>query len=138
MTDHLQTGSLGEDVACAYLSSIGYTILSRNAREKFGEIDIIAKDPDGILVFVEVKTLSSPEFLFPEDNLTRAKFKKLSRTCLAYANAHPELVDSQLGWRIDLVAIVVNPPYSTTPDAHLFQYGKNNFAISHYKNISLA
>ena len=136
MTDHIQTGLLGEDVASKYLASINFSVLERNIRMQFGEIDIVARDPKGVLVFVEVKTLNSPASLSPEDNLTRAKFTKLSRACSAYANAHPGLVDNTIGWRIDLVAIVVSPTLPVAPGASLFSFGKNNFAVSRYENIS--
>ena len=136
MNDHLQTGSLGEDLASHILSDSGHTVLERNARMKFGEIDIVSRSPKGVLIFTEVKTLKRPYALFPEDNLTRAKFMKLSRTCSAYANAHPELVSNSLGWRIDLIAIIVDPTLPLPSEYRMTSFGKNNFAISHYENIS--
>ncbi len=48
------TGNCGEDQAAAYLSGLGYRILARNFRVRFGEIDIAAMDGDTV-VFVEVK-----------------------------------------------------------------------------------
>ena len=136
MTDHLQIGSLGEDAAARYLSSLNFSILERNVRMKFGEIDIVARDPKGTLVFVEVKTLNRPSVLSPEDNLTHAKFSKLSRACSAYANAHPALITESLGWRIDLVAVVIDPTIPLAPEYRIISFGKNNFAVSHYENIS--
>lgn len=136
MFTHLEVGSLGEDAAARHLTARHFFILERNARLKFGEIDIIARDPKGVLVFVEVKTLNNPSMLSPEDNLTRAKFKKLARACSAYANTHPELVDESLGWRIDLSSVVINPAAPLAPEATLFSFGKNNFAIFYYENIS--
>ncbi len=46
--------------------------------------------------------------LVPEDNLTGAKLKKLSRTCELFVGKNPELVNEKKGWRIDLVAISLN------------------------------
>ena len=43
--------------------------------------------------------------LLPEDNLTGAKFRKISRTCEFFARQHSELIDEEKGWRIDLIAI---------------------------------
>lgn len=54
---HQNTGRLGEDIACQYLVDKGYKIILRNYTKPWGEIDIIAKSPDKILVFVEVKTM---------------------------------------------------------------------------------
>jgi putative endonuclease len=47
-------GKQGEDDACAELLRLGYAILARRYRTRFGEIDIVSRDADTI-VFVEVK-----------------------------------------------------------------------------------
>ncbi len=54
---HIETGSIGEEIAVNYLKDSDFIIIERNYRERWGEIDIIAKDPAGILTFVEVKTM---------------------------------------------------------------------------------
>jgi putative endonuclease len=48
-------GIAGEDLAAAHLGRLGYVIVDRNHRTRWGEIDIIAHAP-GVIVFVEVKT----------------------------------------------------------------------------------
>jgi putative endonuclease len=48
-------GRLGEDIAASHLERRGFAILARNARTRYGEIDIIAFD-GSVLAFVEVKT----------------------------------------------------------------------------------
>ena len=48
-----QTGLKGEDIASEYVLRKGYEIVERNFSNKFGEIDIIARDKN-ILVFIEV------------------------------------------------------------------------------------
>ncbi len=133
MHNHLSVGLIGEDAACDYLASHGYSILERNSRTKFGEIDIVASAPDKTLVVVEVKTLTRAGDLSPEDNLTRSKFFKLSRMAQFYANAHPELVDDSAGWRIDLISIILDP---NPIDSPAIRIGKNNVVARHYKNIS--
>lgn len=52
-----EIGKLGEDIACRYLVDNRFQVIQRNFRQKWGEIDIIAKSPDKTLVFIEVKTL---------------------------------------------------------------------------------
>ena len=52
----METGKLGEDMAAKYLEDKGWRVLERNFRHRVGEIDIVAEDPRGELVFVEVKT----------------------------------------------------------------------------------
>ena len=47
-------GRLGEDLALGHLERLGYRLVSRNHRTRFGEIDLIVCD-DETIVFVEVK-----------------------------------------------------------------------------------
>jgi putative endonuclease len=51
-----ETGSLGEQLAVEHLEAKGWEILDRNWRCPAGELDIIARDTAGYLVFCEVKT----------------------------------------------------------------------------------
>ena len=53
--NNTRTGVLGEELAEIMLLEKGYTILARNFRCRYGEIDIIAAK-NGVLAFVEVKT----------------------------------------------------------------------------------
>lgn len=121
MTYKSRLGKVGEDIACRHLIKNGYTIIKRNFREPWGELDIIAKAPDKTLVFVEVKTASDSSFIKPEEQLTKAKLRKLKRTASLYAGHFPELIDDKKSWRIDLVAL------TASGDNHL---------INHYENIA--
>lgn len=51
-----ELGRVGEDVAARFLVSEGYEIIERNWRCRRGEIDLVARDPDGTTALVEVKT----------------------------------------------------------------------------------
>jgi putative endonuclease len=68
MTWHrLRTGRLAEARAAEHLGSLGYRILERNARTRFGELDLVAFDPRrGALVFVEVKAIRAGSKVGPE------------------------------------------------------------------------
>jgi putative endonuclease len=48
-------GRLGEDLALAHLERLGYALVARNYRTRYGEIDLVAFDGT-TLVFVEVKS----------------------------------------------------------------------------------
>jgi putative endonuclease len=50
-----ELGRLGERLAASHLERLGFAILARNARTRYGEIDLIAFDGH-TLVIVEVKT----------------------------------------------------------------------------------
>ena len=51
-------GNRGERIAARYLSRQGYRILARQARNKVGEIDLIAQAIDKALTEVEEKLLT--------------------------------------------------------------------------------
>lgn len=90
-----------EDLAVRYLTSKGYTILYRNFRTKFGEIDIVAEDGD-CLVFVEVRSKSTEEFGTPEESINRIKIERIRRTAQYYLlNCEVHYVDV----RFDVVSI---------------------------------
>jgi putative endonuclease len=78
------TGSLGESLASSYLVKKGYEILDRNFISHWGEIDIIARRPDGVLVFVEVKCKIGTRFGMPYESVTYGKLKRLSKTIQFY------------------------------------------------------
>ncbi len=126
-------GRIGEDLASRYLVGRGYTIVDRNYRMVFGELDIIAKCVNSTLVFVEVKTMTaqgSREAILPEDQMTSHKISKLKRVAQFYANKHPELVCDARGWRIDVVAISL-PKF--VPGASKDFY--SSAIVRHYENI---
>ncbi len=50
-----QSGQLAEQLACEYLVSLGYTTITRNYRCRLGEVDLVMRSPENILVFVEVR-----------------------------------------------------------------------------------
>ena len=82
-----------------YLSERGYTILSRNARTTYGEIDLVAHQ-EGVTVFVEVKTRTSNTFGPPETSITPQKQAHILDAAQAYLQEYPEH-DSD--WRIEVV-----------------------------------
>ncbi|PJI99457.1 putative endonuclease [Acidovorax sp. 69] len=60
-----QQGNAAEDRALAYLQAAGLHLLVRNYRTPGrggGEIDLVMRDRDGTLVFVEVRSRSSTAF----------------------------------------------------------------------------
>ena len=99
-------GGWGEDLAANYLLHHGYTLLDRNARTPYGELDLVVRPPDveggNVTVFVEVKTRSSTRYGLPEESVTPRKQAHLVAAAQAYLLAHPELDGD---WRIDVIAI---------------------------------
>lgn len=79
-----ELGRKGEEAAVRYLKSRGYAIVKRNWFCRFGEADIIARDPEGTLCFIEVKTRQSVEAGLPEEAITRSKQSRYERIALCY------------------------------------------------------
>lgn len=86
--DSSEIGSRGENITNTFLVGKGHRIINRNYRMRFGEIDIVSKK-DGILYFVEVKTIAKEgnsgrvEYRV-EERVNRGKLEKLSRVIEHY------------------------------------------------------
>ena len=103
--NHRQTlGKKGEELACRYLQSIGHTILERNWRTGHLEIDIISYDPQGIH-FVEVKSRQKSIQAPPQDNVNKAKQKRIAKAALRYINTAEALPGTGLECFFDIVAV---------------------------------
>lgn len=103
-------GRLGEETACNFLKKKNYKILARNYIPKFiagpvrGEIDIIAKK-NGVIIFVEVKTLSRHSggpYLPAEDKVNKQKQARILAAARAWL-AENNYSDSQ--WQIDVITV---------------------------------
>lgn len=68
----------GEELAAKHLAANGYTVLRRNFRIGQGEIDLIARKGE-YLVFVEVKTRTSPFLTDPVQLVPPMKQRQLVR-----------------------------------------------------------
>lgn len=99
-------GNWAEEYVAEYLSRIGWEILARQFRTRFGEIDLVAKDPEGTWVFVEVKARRSHRFGTPEEAVTPHKMRKIIRTLHAYLGG---LRATNIAYRIDVVALDMFP-----------------------------
>lgn len=106
-------GKIGEDTSVKHLVKLGFKIVERNYRKKWGEIDIICKK-DKILHFIEVKSVSLETFrlakdsllLSPEENIHFWKRKRLSRAIRTYLLERN--VSSETNWQIDMMAVFIN------------------------------
>ncbi len=98
-----EKGKLGEDSAVEYLLDRGYSVVSRNYQTRQGEIDIVAKDLDNTIVFVEVKTARSLTRGNPLYRVTPTKQKKLVYMARKFIQQH-KLQNRPC--RFDVVSIV--------------------------------
>lgn len=96
-------GRDGEDAAARYLTGLGYVILERNFKTRFGEIDIVARDGVAI-VYVEVKRRESPDHGSAAEYVSPQKMRRVVGAARIYA-AKQGLSESPT--RFDVIAIDV-------------------------------
>ena len=81
-----QVGQSGEEKVCQELIKEGFSLLERNYRQRFGEIDIIATKKD-LLIFVEVKARQS-NYWDLGSVITPSKQKKILKVAQLYIAIH--------------------------------------------------
>ena len=104
-----EVGRRGEDLACAELERQGLTVLARNWRCRWGEIDIVAADRSaagGTLVFCEVKCRSGLGFGHPLEAITYAKLRTLRQLAAHWMREHQ--VTARF-IRVDAIGVVLVP-----------------------------
>jgi putative endonuclease len=77
--DRRQTGQQAENSACAFLESQGFTIVERNFQRRVGELDIVARDGELLLV-VEVRTRASDRFGGAAASIGPSKQRRITAT----------------------------------------------------------
>jgi putative endonuclease len=98
--DRRTFGRRAEAAVAKHLEALGYRILARNVRMKFGEIDLVA-EKGGVVVIVEVKAgRADPDFP-PHLHLDPRKRRKLLTLARAYLAEHAPDAEA----RIDLVTV---------------------------------
>ena len=100
---HLRHGRLGERAARRHLKRQGMKFLTANFRSERGEIDLILRDQD-CLVFVEVKTRSSEDWVRPAAAVDADRRRRLTRTALDYLRL---LKNPPVKVRFDIVEVLL-------------------------------
>lgn len=102
MTTRAELGATGEQIAVEHLRGLGLRIVARNWRCRYGELDIIADDGSGTIVFVEVKTRTGDGFGGVEQAVTPRKMRRIRRLAGLW------LSGQDTGWahvRIDVIGV---------------------------------
>ena len=93
-------GRRAEKLAAEHLIANGLTIIDRNFRTRFGEIDLIARD-GATLVFVEVRMRSSAAYGGGIESISSAKRARL----IAAANGYLATLKREPPCRFDAVVM---------------------------------
>lgn len=111
-------GRLGEDLAVATLRDSGLVVLARNWRCPTGEVDVVARDGD-CLVICEVKTRRSTRYGTPAEAVSPRKLRRLRELALRWLDEQQVYVPRI---RFDVVSIIV-PPAGRPVIEHLVGVG---------------
>ena len=79
-------GRRGEELVGRYLEADGWTILARNYRSRYGEIDLIVQK-EGIIAFVEVKARKADGIALPREYVDVKKQRRLIKTAIQYLSS---------------------------------------------------
>jgi putative endonuclease len=95
-------GRYGEELAARHLVADGFVVLERNWRCDEGEIDIVARDGD-VLVVCEVKTRSSLSHGSPFEAVTERKLHRVQRLGMRWVR---ERGIRPVSMRVDVVSVL--------------------------------
>jgi putative endonuclease len=84
---HLLRGETAEQQACDFLLKQGLTLVMRNFRCKYGELDLILRDKQ-TLVIVEVRFRKSDQYGSALESVTRAKQSRIIAATHVYLSTH--------------------------------------------------
>ena len=103
--ERAETGRRGESLALEHYLRAGYELLERNSRTRFGEIDLIVRQP-GRLVFVEVRTRIAGS-TDPLESIGRQKARQVRRMVGGWLAANRAPAGTK-DVRIDAVGVIVD------------------------------
>jgi putative endonuclease len=98
-------GKKGEEQAAVALENAGMTIIAKNFRSKFGEVDIVAIDGETV-VFIEVKTWSAYGLEDLRHSLDFRKQRKIIKTAKFFLSENRKY--SKMAIRFDVVFVKKN------------------------------
>jgi len=101
-----QLGRRGEELAAEHLQRLGFEVVARNFRTRYGELDLVAFDGRA-LVFAEVKSRRAGCAGSPFDNLHLRKRAQVRRMASAYLNAVPQRPRGD-EIRFDAIAVLID------------------------------
>jgi putative endonuclease len=100
--DRAVLGRSAEDIAADFLAGHGLTVILRNYRRRSGEIDLVARDGD-VLVIAEVRTRSTDEFGGAAASVDGWKQHKIMRAAAQLLQERKDL--ARLRARFDVVVV---------------------------------
>lgn len=110
LTARQQSGRRAEELAAEFLRAQGFEIVQRNYLRRLGELDVIARRAD-LLVIAEVRTRASAAYGGAAASVDRRKQQRITRAATALLQQRADL--ARLAVRFDV--IVVSDPHGAAP-----------------------
>lgn len=86
MKNNRAAGKYGEELVAQYIRKKGFSILARNYRKRYGEIDLIAQNST-VLAFIEVKWRNNP-YIDSAEIITSKKQQKIIAVAKEFLLTH--------------------------------------------------
>jgi putative endonuclease len=109
-------GAAGEDHAARHFERLGFEVIARRHRTRFGELDLVVRD-GGLLVFAEVKARRAGSGR-PFDNLHDGKRRQVRRMAAAWLHDATERPFFE-SLRFDAVGVTLGPAGELVALEHL-------------------
>jgi putative endonuclease len=100
--DRRQSGPLAENSACAFLEAQGFGIVARNFQRRVGEIDVVARAGD-LLIVAEVRTRADDSYGGAAASVGRAKQRRIAATAALFLQCHREFRHCSV--RFDVIVV---------------------------------
>lgn len=127
-----ELGSTGELLARNWLTSLNWRISHTNWRSgRFGEIDIVAHDETGMLVFCEVKTriVRSHEEAFRNDGFEAVDWRKRRKIISCAMSYIYRNCRQAVGCRFDVIVIEYDLQKINVRPSDYFPLNEKSFAL---------
>jgi len=119
-----ELGALAEAATARHVESMGYEILQRNYTTPYGEVDIIAKTGDGVIVLIEVKCRRTASRGTPQEAVSKIKQRRYAYCAATYLSTLEE--EAQV--RFDVSAVTVkNNAFQINYTPNAFDMGQADF-----------
>lgn len=112
-----RTGQAAEEAAVKFLEREGLTLLARNYRRRTGELDIVLRAPQAVVI-VEVRSRSSDRFGSAAASVGLRKRQRILRTSAQFLQRRKDL--AALPVRFDV--LIVHAPLSVKPRLEWIQH----------------
>ncbi|TLY63852.1 MAG: YraN family protein [Gammaproteobacteria bacterium] len=117
LTARQRIGRRAEEIAAEFLHAKGLAVLERNYRRRLGELDVIARQGD-VLVIAEVRTRASDAYGGAAASVNARKQRRLIRAAAQLIQQRKDL--ARLRVRFDV--IVVSEPDAEKPRVEWIQH----------------